>query len=59
MSICPFMTKDATDSMSMAPCVVTCELRVAGHCALNILAQKAIADQKRQGSKSDAQQENT
>lgn len=38
---CPFLTKD---SDKLKPCIASCELRVNNHCAIAILARKAILD---------------
>lgn len=47
MSICPFYTRDLSDPAKTSGCIVTCELRVEGHCALSVLAQKAIYDARK------------
>ena len=54
MSVCPFMTKDGSDVLHQAPCITSCALYVKGHCAISVLAQKALADHRAQAKPKDA-----
>lgn len=46
MAFCPFMSKGiGLDELS--GCIKTCALNVNGMCSLNILAQKALADERK------------
>jgi hypothetical protein len=47
VAICPFLTENINDLQKTSGCVVVCELNISGHCALRILAQKAIFDLKK------------
>lgn len=57
MAVCPFMTKDGSDALHLAPCVNSCALYIKGHCAINVLAQKALADHRAQAEQKAAKSE--
>lgn len=47
--LCPFMSEDMTSYKAKnIPCVDSCALRWEGYCSINILAQKAINDFKKE-----------
>lgn len=48
MSICPFFKTEG--SSEKATCVITCELNINYHCALRILAEKALLDVKKEST---------
>lgn len=46
---CPFMSEDmASTKAKNSVCVESCALRLNGHCSINILAQKAIHNSKKE-----------
>ncbi len=51
--ICPIMSanKVQSDLKDFIPCINSCALHVSGHCAISVLAQKAIADAKKEKKK--------
>lgn len=45
MAMCPFGTTFGENGVAkFAPCLVTCELRVHGHCAFAVIGHKAWKD---------------
>lgn len=50
MPICPFYTKDINDPSKTSGCIITCELNINYHCALRILAEKALLDVKKEST---------
>ncbi len=57
MAFCPFMSK-GTGLDELSGCIKTCALNVNGMCSLNVLAQKALADEHKAAASDNTKNSN-